>query len=93
MATNSLEYLTKEQIEAEGWESCATWFTKDYPGITTHSGEYFLNGVFVPYGHSELFYNFETLELTIQDIHGDTVFKGRCPDVNTLRYISKLVGV
>lgn len=80
-------YLTKEQIEVEGWEQRGNekYFYKK--GLT-------------------LFYEFDKHLLTIlrvtksshdcnikPDIDYTNLFKGECKDINTFRYIIKLLGI
>lgn len=75
-------YLTKEQIETEGW--------KEYPYMTLCEQTRFVKGL------ETLHYNFKTYELEVDDEKGevdDILFKGECKDINTFRYISKLLKI
>ena len=63
-------YLTKEQIEAEGWIQKGTPFWK---------GSYIC--YLEPLTHI----------IHIQDVSGDTLFKGECKCINTFRFINKLL--
>lgn len=70
-------YLTKEQIEAEGWEH--KWYEK---GI--HSwvkGELVLT----------TFDDFQRIKINYET--GYQLFDGECKDINTFRYICKLLNI
>lgn len=81
-------YLTKEQIEAEGWNSLGTY--SDGTGLFNIGNNH--NGY-------ESVYKDEKLKITkLWSSHGDTfhrkdLYLGECKDVNCLRFISKLVGI
>jgi hypothetical protein len=71
-------YLTKEQIEKEGWEF-----------IWAHPGElqFRKNG-------NQIAFNFLKYTLLIQIGSDDSFsYKGECKDINTFRYICKLLGI
>lgn len=74
-------YLTKEQIEAEGW-------VEVFEGVyskTVGEFHYYLD-----------FSNGLTKITRIKDLRKDktfVLFQGSCPSINELRYISKLVGI
>lgn len=80
-------YLTKEQIEAEGWE-----FVRITP-----------NKIFIELNKDrwDLDYNVKTYTLKITDrprndcyeCESGIVFEGECKDINTFRYICKLLGI
>jgi hypothetical protein len=86
-------YLTKEQIEAEGWK---TWngagdFQRTKPLF------FISKKLDIPAGNRNYSlvncgYNFETKELKI-DIEQLTIFIGECKDINTFRYICKLLNI
>lgn len=79
-------YLTKEQIEAEGWgkgygladfekTKPILWSAKRIDNITY-----------------DLQYNFDTLELIL--VKGiNVVYRSQCKDINTFRYICKLINI
>lgn len=88
-------YLTKEQIEKEGWEYNINYepvdlefqelplgFLKEYKNDTT---EYFT------------YYFVKSKELWIEKIVNNAgmgyIFRGECKDINTFRYICKLLGI
>jgi hypothetical protein len=94
-------YLTKEQIEAEGWkvekQSLGTYLRgvkKLF--ISKHIfGNNWDYNVPVEYG---LTYNHKSHELKIyREIPGDfydfTHFNGECKDINTFRYLCKLLNI
>jgi hypothetical protein len=80
--TIRVPYLTKEQIEAEGWEVTAEnkdtntmGFKKDkFSGVVTTHGV----GAGMWITKSEGF---------------KTIYSGECKDINTFRYICKLLGI
>ena len=83
-------YLTKEQIEKEGWEymskSVDIWFKKE--------------GSFEMYGWTArkvvCHYGLHDKKLTIYADDTGTdhhIFQGQCKDINTFRYICKLLGI
>lgn len=78
-------YLTKEQIEAEGWK-----FIKKHPGTECcdfEMGKYYL----------DVDFDFrENIHLRIYDGEYENefnYFSGKCKDINTLRKIIKLLGI
>lgn len=95
-------YLTKEQIEAEGWEMYAksvdTWFKfKESPIMHTKIQDYY---GYKPYS-LYLNYGFHDNKLQIRcdfsggkDFSGShTLFEGFCPSINEFRYICKLLNI
>lgn len=89
-------YLTKEQIEAEGWSLGGigeSWFYKKLAGVEYSDGEYFLDNNFIPFNDYELHYNFHTKKLIIQDQNRETLYNGGCPSINEFRTIIKLLGL
>lgn len=72
-------YLTKEQIEAEGWNL-------DHVSIY-RKGDYSLR---YPYSATENSEKESNMFLYRWD---DTLFDGQCRDINTFRYICKLLGI
>jgi hypothetical protein len=95
-------YLTKEQIEAEGWEMYSKgidlWFKfKESP--ITHTNIQEQSG-YKPY-NLYLNYGLHDHRLKIRcDFDGgadfnasDTLFEGTCKDINEFRIISKLIGI
>lgn len=71
-----IPYLTKEQIEAEGWEQRG-------------DERYFYKNNYL------IFYQFHSKRLwvTFQDPKLDKLFIGECKDINTFRYICKLLNI
>lgn len=69
-------YLTKEQIEAEGWKdsynSCKKGYVYKYE---------FENNVLVIF------------KISTAPFIDEVLFKGECKDINTLRYICKLLKI
>lgn len=97
-------YLTKEQIEAEGWEMYSKgidmWFEKE-----VLTAEFDWSGLCNLYGYKpyKLFLNYGEHDHKINikcDFSGgadfsksDTLFEGYCPSINEFRYISKLLKI
>lgn len=82
-------YLTKEQIEAEGWE-----FVESNKSINILTFKIIIND------HSwyelDYFTDSKTLIITKYYIHGDEdlgLYNGECKDINTFRYITKLLRI
>lgn len=83
-------YLTKEQIEAEGWE-------KMKPFIISVGLEY----NYIPFEKKiedmeyRLDYNYDSNKLRISYGFGfgQVMFEGKCKDINTFRYICKLLNI
>lgn len=83
-------YLTKEQIEAEGWKSIGRstdiWFEKE--------GDFEI-GSWTSY-KIRIHYGLHDKRLYVDAIdRGDEVklFQGECKDINTFRFICKLLGI
>ena len=74
-------YLTKEQIEAEGWKWEGELFSK---------GFYILN-----FMKDEITYPIQGIVVTIaiMDSEYGQRYLGDCKDINTFRYICKLLGI
>lgn len=97
-------YLTKEQIEAEGWELYSKgidlWFKRE---VLTE--EFDWSGICNFYGYKPyklyLNYGLHDYKLKIKcDFSGgqdfneaDTLFEGECKDINTFRWICKLLKI
>jgi hypothetical protein len=84
-------YLTKEQIEAEGWKYIGKgagpeWFEKTGQFDTDTWTAW---RVVCHYG-----FDTRTIRIALDDM-GEMhwIFEGKCKDINTLRYISKLLGI
>lgn len=83
LAFLKVSYLTKEQIEAEGWE------------LKSDSKEagYFINKI----NNYKLYYNYNTCSLRIGNgkeyEQNSIIFDGYIKDINTFRYIIKLLGI
>lgn len=81
-------YLTKEQIEAEGW-----FILGVYPGEATIYKK----------GEHELLHSKNKIKITKvwksfegepdERTHRKDIYNGECKDINTLRVISKLLGI
>lgn len=95
-------YLTKEQIEAEGWtqlEDKSPFTSKPYKfrkiigeketGIFNQDSIYTLE--YYGIGNTNLIIHLEW-ESSWNRYNGN-IFKGTCKDINTLRYICKLLGI
>lgn len=90
-----VSYLTKEQIEVEGWVHIGGQ-------LQSESRQYF-ELIKSPHGHLELNYTEYNTNLIIQqrnhvrDASGNyillTIFRGKCPSINELRIITKLLGI
>ena len=74
-------YLTKEQIEAEGWEQRG----KGNNGGVTY-GYYNKND-------SNICTWENSTKIEIQESEGNILFHGECKDINTFRKIIKLLGI
>lgn len=79
-------YLTKEQIEAEGWEITSREVKKP---------PYKVDWINAQKGQYVLWINLalhDSMHMGIADkIY--TVFRGQCKDINTFRYICKLLNI
>lgn len=76
-------YLTKEQIEAEGWEH-----DEKYNDIKHfYKNEIYLR-LYIGYHYDEvIFHNISIFS------DGGILFRGECKDINTFRKICKLLGI
>jgi hypothetical protein len=76
-------YLTKEQIEAEGWIDDTASFQKPE--------------LFVAYQNSstwrKLVYRFSDNMLQIVEVDDSYIYSGNCKDINTFRKITKLLKI
>lgn len=83
-------FLSKEQIEAEGWKYTAksidVWFEKeDYFDMRSWTSY----KAVLQYGLHD-----QCLRIFVLDYEDEyTLFQGKCPDINTFRLICKLIGV
>ena len=77
-------YLTKEQIEAEGW-------SKAKVPIVTIKHDFYE----IPYikDNFRIDYNFKNKLINILENNGVNLFYGKCKDINTFRKIIKLLGI
>lgn len=93
-------YLTKEQIEAEGWkplDKLSPFTGKPYKwqkvigeketGVFNEDHIYTLE--FEPLSHLTIHLEWESSWMRFEG----NIFVGRCPDINTFRYICKLLGI
>lgn len=88
-------YLTKEQIEAEGWDYNINYEALEDSEFPDEMG--FLKEMSDGKTQYLLYYNPKTLKLRIEKIYDFAglgwVFKGECKDINTFRWICKLLNV
>ena len=77
-------YLTKEQIEAEGWNKA------NIPIVTINNDFYE-----IPYikHNFRIDYNFKNNLINILENNGKNLFYGKCKDINTFRKICKLLEI
>ena len=77
-------YLTKEQIEAEGWNKAKV------PIVTINNDFYE-----IPYikDNFRIDYNFKNNLINILENNGKNLFYGKCKDINTFRKICKLLEI
>lgn len=88
-------YLTKEQIEAEGWTSFITEYKGD---IVPENMTYIF---FREDRNYMLGWNFNTNKITliikdpslVENYYNEPTFRGECKDINTFRKIIKLLGI
>lgn len=73
-------FLTKEQIEAEGWT-----FVKERDAFKKNDGLYKC--------YMNYFSNSNGSSMTIHDGHGSTYYDGECKSVNEFRRIEKWLGI
>lgn len=88
-------YLTKEQIEAEGWE-----YDRNYEAIEDSKWPEemgFLKELPDNLTQFLLYYNPNNQQLRVEKIYDcggeGWIFQGNCKDINTLRYICKLLNI
>ncbi len=88
-------YLTKEQIEAEGWTS----FITEYKGETNLEN---MNYIFFNEKVNYMlgwYFNTNQIALLVRDpslvkdYYTEPTFRGECKDINTFRKIIKLLGI
>lgn len=85
-------YLTKEAIEKEGWgnyrKSIDAWFEKE--GIILREDGHHFSKIKLQYGFHDC-----RLKITPVFVSGDEecFFEGECKDINTFRYILKLLKI
>ena len=77
-------YLTKEQIETEGW-------SKAKAPIVTIKHDFYE----IPYikDNFRIDYNFKNNLINILENNGVNLFYGKCKDINTFRKIIKLLNI
>jgi hypothetical protein len=86
-------YLTKEQIEAEGWEHIAVYGNNrndNYTMVFQKTSNYKYELSFHNYDNLILI---EQLRHTVDKVVRENFFKGECKDINTFRKIIKLLGI
>jgi len=79
-------YLTKEQIEAEGWKSDGIHYFKNESAINT---KLYISPI-IRSANKKFFINIYRVTNTNQLTN---LFSGECKDINTFRYITKLLGI
>lgn len=88
-------YLTKEQIEAEGWEYKQTnkiryWYEKESPEIGGNWYGYYIYKAKLIHDpemkYLKILFSFDAVE-------DECVFEGECKDINTLKQIQKLLRI
>ena len=84
-------YLTKEQIEDDGWileygkkVSLRGYQSEQEFKIAFTKGDYIINA-------RALFYSSHYMEIYTK--RGERIYQGECKDINTFRYICKLLGI
>lgn len=77
-AKNRVSYLTKEQIEGEGWKTVKDLWTRE--------------GYMLAREKKEVIRIYQ-VGREGSDINSYTIYLGECKDVNTLRMIMKLLGI
>ena len=77
-------YLTKEQIETEGWNKAKV-------PIVTISNDFYE----IPYikDNFRIDYNFKNNLINVLENNGKNLFCGKCKDINTFRKICKLLEI
>jgi hypothetical protein len=78
MSEARVPYLTKEQIEAEGWKPEKSYFRK--------------NNLYLFFENNELEIEFGE-PFTWDASDSDVRYKGECKDINTFRKLIKLLGI
>lgn len=94
--TIRVPYLTKEQIEVEGWFNGVgeNWFYKNLSNVVKVNNEYFIDGKLISYEDYELHYNYNTHILIIGNEERNYLFQGYCFSINEFRYITnKLLNI
>jgi hypothetical protein len=88
-------YLTKEQIEAEGWEYSANYESIEDSRFPDELG--FLKELEDNLTQFLLYYHPTIYQLRIEKIYDCSgqgwIFRGKCKDINTFRYICKLLNI
>jgi hypothetical protein len=76
-------FLTKEQIEEEGWKDT----TLNYQELSLFIGEKQEGDYY------KLVYNYWNHRLSITEVDDSCIFFGECKSINEFRYISKLLKI
>lgn len=77
-------YLTKEQIEAEGWQ----------PTVASGGYEYRYKNYYMFLSKIYNKENIPIININIENLNTqDDIFQGECKDINTFRYICKLLNI
>ena len=91
-----VSYLTKEQIEAEGWVFITTnhicnWYKIEFRNWKGEPSDFYKYPI---YG-MQLIHDLELNKISIYFDFGEDscVFEGECKSINELRYISKLLNI
>jgi len=85
-------FLTKEQIESEGWILKSDH--EHYPIFTKIIGEYeFYELLFSLVGNKNISIHYVNNSPNNEFIEDDCIFKGNIPSINEFRYICKLLNI
>jgi hypothetical protein len=95
-------YLTKEQIEAEGWKQEARLLLADFANKPPEGENLYLftknelHMIFKEEVHIVIVYKITKTSVDCNispEITRESLFNGECKDINTFRYICKLLGI
>jgi len=76
-------FLTKEQIEQEGWENITKSFQEPEIFVATHNSSQW----------RQLVYRFSDKKLEIIEVDNSCIFYGECKSINEFRKICKLLNI
>lgn len=82
--------ITKEEIESLGWYTTDNkFYYLDDKRVTSHSGEYFLDGHLVSCDSYEMFKDKNNI-FSIINLDAESIFKGKLVTKSELEFIMKL---